>query len=490
MSTNLDEDAVSRRDVLLGATAGALELSGLLSAGTKDEGQPFLVKPYIQLGDAPALQAKEQLMMVWHTHDQDSPWAVEFREPDKDAWSAAEPPTWTRVAVDTIAPHRIYRVTLTGLKPGGEVEYRLRRNTETVFTARARVRKHAEQPYKFVVMGDCGTGSKEQKKVAYQVHRNSPDFVMIPGDLVYNNGRISEYRPSFFPVYSPEKPAPEDGAPLLRSTLFLGGLGQHDTEASLANHPDGFAYYLYWSHPLNGPPLKAGGPNTYPLVGAQARQQAILDAAGGRYPRMATYSFDYGNAHWTVLDTWNPHVDWNAPELRAWLKDDLEKAKGATWRFVSSYLPPFNSSTAYPNTQKMRVVADLFQDAGVDIVFSGYAHSYQRTYPLRFAADPKPQGPVKDPGHKVPGRFAFDRRFDGKEHTTANGVLYIVSGGGGNPGLHSPEQTDNPKTWQPYTVKYHASLNQFTLIDIDGKKLHLRQISLEGDELDRLTLTK
>ena len=99
---------------------------------------------------------------------------------------------------------------------------------------------------------------------------------------------------------------------------------------------------------------------------------------------MANYSFDFGNAHWTVLDTWNPHCDWNDPAPRQWLHDDLASAHAATWRFVSCYLPPFNSSTKYPHTQKMRIVADILEEAGVDIVFSGYAHSYQRTYPLRF----------------------------------------------------------------------------------------------------------
>jgi hypothetical protein len=482
---------VSRRDLLrLGAAAGALGVGDLLPADAEESGGPFLVKPYLQLGDAPTLSGTEQLVVMWHTDDRDADWAVAWQEPGAAAWTAAERPAWTRIAVESIAPHRVYRVRLVGLKPGGEVVYRVHRNTQPVFQARARARKSARQPHRFVVMGDCGTGSKEQKKVAYQVHRHDPDFVLIPGDIVYNNGRISEYRPFFFPPYSVDRAAPELGAPLLRSTLFLAGRGQHDTEASLARHPDAFAYYLYWSLPLNGPPLKSDGPNTYPLGGSAARQQAFLEAAGDRYPTMASYSFDFGNSHWTVLDTWNPRADWNDPALRAWLKRDLAGASGATWKFVACYLPPFNSSTAFPHTQKMRVVADVFEAAGVDIVFSGYAHSYQRTYPLHFVADPPVRGPVQDPGHKVPGRFRFDRRFDGKEHTTPDGVLYIVSGGGGNPGLHSPEQTDNPKTWQPFTVRYNASVNQFTLVAIDGRELTLRQVSLDGTELDRLTIRK
>ncbi len=38
--------------------------------------------------------------------------------------------------------------------------------------------------------------------------------------------------------------------------------------------------------------------------------------------------------------------------------------------------------------------------------------------------------------------------------------------------------------------EYHASLNHFTLVEIAGRKLTLRQISLDGAELDRLTIMK
>ena len=32
----------------------------------------------------------------------------------------------------------------------------------------------------------------------------------------------------------------------------------------------------------------------------------------------------------------------------------------------------------------MRIVADLFESGGVDVVFSSYIHVYQRSKPLRF----------------------------------------------------------------------------------------------------------
>ncbi len=99
-------------------------------------------------------------------------------------------------------------------------------------------------------------------------------------------------------------------------------------------------------------------------------------------------------------------------------------------------------------------------------------------------------GPVRDPAEKISGRWRLDTSFDGRERTQPDGVLYHLTGCGGNPELHSPEQTDNLQTWQPFTVKYHASLHQFTELEINDRKLTLRQISLNGDELDRFILTK
>ncbi len=450
---------------------------------------PFIVKPYIQLGNAPRLLPREQMVVTWHTADQEAAWTVETRSAGETTWQSTKSPARNLVAVETVPPHRVYRSRIDDLVPGDEFFYRVKRNAVTVFSAGGRARRPRSASHRCVVMADCGTGSDEQKQVACQVCKVNPDYVFIPGDLVYDNGRIVEYRSSVFPIYSPDAADLEHGAPLLRSIPFVAGLGQHDTGHPLDRFADGFAHYMYWSFPLNGPVRETGESHAFPLGGTQAMRQATLAATGDRYPVMANYSFDYANAHWTVLDTWNPHMDWNDEAMRTWLRNDLA-GTDAAWKFVSSYLPPFNSSTEYPHTQKMRVVVDILQQHGVDIVFSGFAHSYQVTYPLRFKATPPPRGPVKDPGHEIPGRFEFDRRFDGKNHTTPDGILYITTGGGGNPELHSPEQTDNPATWQEFTAKYHASINQFTELLVEDRRVTLRQIDRNGRMLDRIVISK
>ena len=106
---------------------------------------------------------------------------------------------------------------------------------------------------------------------------------------------------------------------------------------------------------------------------------------------MANFSFDYGDAHWTVLDS-NPYVDWTDPDLRGWVERDLAAAQDATWRFVAFHHPPFNSSQAHFGDQRMRVLADVFEAGRVDIVWSGHVHNYQRTYPAHLPR--RPQAPT------------------------------------------------------------------------------------------------
>src|SRR5262249_34258471 len=148
--------------------------------------------------------------------------------------------------------------------------------------------------------------------------------------------------------------------------------------------PDTLAYYYYWAQPLNGPLGTAGAASTPTLSGADTNQQAFLAAADAAYPRMANFSFDYGNAHWTVLDA-NAYVDWTDPALRAWVEKDLAAARNATWRFVGFHQPGFNSAKSHFSEQRMRLLADVFEKGGVDIVFAGHVHNYQRTFPMRFA---------------------------------------------------------------------------------------------------------
>ena len=446
----------------------------------------FVVKPYLQLGDDPARAGPGDLRLLWQAEDVDAAWAVEYRVGAGAPLRAAEAPTWRRVAVPTIAPHRVYRVDLKGLIPGGTFRYRVLKGPAVVFESAGRARKGVDQPYRFVAVGDIAQGTAEQKAVAWRMSQAGADFAMITGDIVYGRGRVSEYREKYWPVYNADDASPSSGGPLLRSTLTVAAPGNHDLGSrDLEKYPDGLAYFYYWDQPRNGP---ESGPFTAPLLGPEANRRAFLDAAGPSYPRLANFSFDYGNAHWTVLDA-NGYVDWRDAGLRDWVARDLAAAKGATWRFVAFHHPGFNSAKAHFAQQQMRLIADVLEAGKVDVVFNGHVHNYQRSFPLRFVADRGADGRMARDTDLVPGRWALDKAFDGIENTRPDGVIYLVTGGGGA-GLYNPEQQDQPSTWQPFTDKFISKVHSFTVADVAGQTLTVRQVSVDGEELDRFVVTR
>lgn len=482
---SLDAGCVRTKDVAPASSASSAQQP----AGT------FLVKPYLQWGDSPTWESGSGIQVLWQDADVEAGWTVEYRTGAKAEagiggdWQKTDPPVMRRIAVRSIPPHRLYRASLKGLVRGGEFSYRVRKGGEVVFSAGGHAPTPVDKPYRFVVFGDCGVNSREQKSVAYQAYQARPDFVMITGDIVYDRGRISEYREKFWPIYNTEEASPTQGAPLLRSTLFFAAPGNHDIGSrDLGTYPDGLAYFLYWAQPLNGPPGAEGSAHVPVLTGPQSDRKAFQEAAGPAYPRMGNFSFDYGNAHWLVVDA-NPYVDWTDWDLRAWVERELSAARSATWRFVALHQPGFQSARKHSDEQNMRVLADLFEAAKVDIVFCGHVHNYQRTFPLHFFSEKRADGKPMRQKELVAGRWSLDKTFDGRSNTRPDGVIYLVTGGGGAT-LYNPEQQDDPASWQDFTDKFISKVHSLTVAEVDGSTLTVRQVSSQGEELDRFIIGK
>jgi acid phosphatase type 7 len=471
---------------------------------------PFLEKPYVQLGDAPNLSASESLVLMWHTANTPSDWKVELRTSKDSTWRAAGQPKAQVISAPAGEPavagkdgakkdapasaaidaHLVYRASLTGLAPGEEFHYRVLQAGKSVFEASARARKPAGQPFRFVLFGDCGQGTPSENAVAYQAYLAKPDFVFIPGDIVYSSGRISEYRDRFYPTYNADEPGATIGAPLLRSVPFIAAPGNHDTALNnYSRFPDALAYFLYWDQPLNGPSIPSGTPKaTHVLTGSDAAQPVFLKGAGDRYPRMANFSFTYANSHWTVLDA-NTYMDWSNPLLREWLTKDLAAAQSATWRFVAFHQPGFNSAKEHFAQQYMRLLSPLFEANHVDVVFAGHVHNYQRSFPLTFVPAPQPDGAAVGPRGEVAGEWKLDKTFRDGTNAGPHGVIYIVSGGGGAE-LYNPEQQADPGSWQGFTDKFISQVHSLSVVDIDGKTFRLTQVSETGQTVDSFRIVK
>jgi len=451
----------------------------------------FITKPYLQIGHNPTPQS---LQVLWHAADQDAAWSVEHRIHTNDTWVKSGVPIFTHVSVTGITPHRVYHASLTGLLPGQPFAYRILFNGKEVFAAEGQAPKSDGQAFRFVAMGDIGAETPDQKALAERVYLMKPDYVVVPGDIVYDYGRIAEYNTRFWPIYNADN-ANAEGAPIMRSIPFIAAVGNHDADSrDLDKTPDALAYYMFWDQPLNGPLGKEGGAFVPILQGSAASKKAFYDAAGDAYPRMTNFSFNYGNAHWTVLDA-DTYVDWTDKELTDWVTKDLADSKSATWHFVLYHHPGFNSAREHYEQQHMRLLSPIFEAGKVDVVFNGHVHNYQRSFPMNFVPDKKGTLLVGGKENKtirgrvVNGKWILDKQFDGKTNTHPKGVIYIITGGGGAD-LYNPEQENDPDSWQKFTDKFISTVHSLTVADANGKTLTIRQLTATGKELDVFTITK
>ena len=80
--------------------------------------------------------------------------------------------------------------------------------------------------------------------------------------------------------------------------------------------------------------------------------------------------------------------------------------------------------------------------------------------------------------------MGFDHDYgSGLSKAKPHGIIYIISGARGAK-LYNPEQQSDPSTWLSFTDKFLSEQNSFNVVDIGGKTLRLKQVSVTGKELD------
>ena len=346
-----------------------------------------------------------------------------------------------------------------------------------------------------------------------------PALALNTGDNVYTNGAEGSYRDYWFPVWNSDVDSNQAGAPFIRSIPFFIVVGNHDIGATGVNvnmlggdgggrftgntdGGDALAYFNNYYFPLNGPAgfdpqftwnVDSVTPNgmlfsfagkSYTSPAAIAAYKASTLTNSGKTPKQqidheSNYSFDDGSAHFVFLDA-NPHLFdaildgaavFGAPQLtfppypsglRDWLIHDLDSSP-QPWKFVVFHQPAFSSGNATVKNNQMRAIAKLLEDHGVNMVFNGHEHNYQRTFPIRananVAAGPSPSGPAA---------VSIDTSFDGVSQTVPDGVLYMVEGAGGNrdfDGDLTPARGSGTGVDQDDSATGTTSLAGFTLLN-------------------------
>ncbi len=461
-------------------------LLGLL--GVSGFGQTVLVQPYLQPGSESTLEVFDSKVLAWVTDQKAGDFIVEYGP--SPAYGQVALPDRRNLQPSSKQRYFTYSAVLTNLVPNSRVYYRVALGQKTVRESSFAARKTPDEAVKFSVIGDMADGKTNSRAIAWEMSKVRPEFLVICGDIVYSRGRVSEYMTNFWPIYSNVRsPSAKSGFPLMAGTVFYPVLGNHDVGATnLGGVADGFGAFYFFHPPLNGP---TNNPWNTPVGGSAKQKAAFHEAAGSAYPGLCNYSFDNGAGHFLCLDA-NRYVPVTDIDLQAWIRKDLKESK-ARWKMVFFHQPGFNSSKSHNSEQKMRLLSPLFEECGVDVVFAGHVHNYQRSKPLRFTPDDPRRLSASGLVH---GTFRLDEQFDGIKHTRPEGILYIVTGGGGA-SLYDKDFSDKPEKWKndpwavvPFTAKFYSERHSFTVVDMTPEHLSIRQLNDKGEQVDRITVTK
>ncbi|MFN7020993.1 MAG: LamG-like jellyroll fold domain-containing protein [Phycisphaerales bacterium] len=374
--------------------SGAEMAAHVPAADSKETG--FVVRPYLQGAK------KTEMRFLWETA-RPGQGIVEYGE--QLPYSDRTPPG---------TEGTMHEITVSGLKPGTPYFYRVRTTqpdgSEVVsdpLTFQTAVED--DQPYAFTIIGDTQKNKPVIQKLQDFAYTLRPNFAIHVGDVVNTGSDKSEWVDEYLPA----------SWGLMSRVCLYPCIGNHEE-----NHTN---YYQYFSLP----------------------------------DREYRYTYTYGNAEFFVIDT-NKDVLPTSEQYR-WLDEQLGRSR-AVWKFVYHHHPVYSSDeNDYGDTYKgkstfgspkHRPLAALYEKHGVDMVFCGHIHSYERSWPI------------------AAGRVDEDR-----------GVRYLVLGGGGG-GL---EQAGPSRAW--FTQRVYSG-HHIGYVMIHDRRLQMQVFDLEGRLIDQFEVDK
>src|SRR2546427_728185 len=244
----------------------------------------------------------------------------------------------------------------------------------------------ATDPFSFAVIGDWGAGTTDEANVLSRIAAAKPAFIVTVGDNVYNSGTQTEYGDlrggnAFGPQYWPQ---------VGRTIPAFPATGNHGFSGSVP-------YFQNWPQDATIAACAQSGcryqRDTYCCTGT-------LGTTTKTYPS-SWYAFDWGGTRFYILDgAWSDstgaylgdrQAHFNGPvagcaicgaEL-TWLTNDLA-SHPAAHRFAFWHYPLYADSSSQGSDWFLDGPENLegvLASYGVNIVFNGHAHFYERNYP-------------------------------------------------------------------------------------------------------------
>ena len=241
---------------------------------------------------------------------------------------------------------------------------------------------------KFAIIGDSGTGSKTQYSVAERLVASRAkfpyQFILMMGDNLYIGSDEKDFKKAF---EAPYKPLIDAGI------KFYAALGNHD------NPNERF----YKNFNMNG-----------------ERFYTFKPKAGVRIFALDSNYMDKSQLQW--------------------LEKELA-ASGSDWKICFFHHPIYSSGGAHGSDLQLRALLEpLFLKYGVDAVFAGHEHFYERIKPQK-------------------------------------GIYYFTSGGAAK--LREGDVKSSELTAKKFDTGYH-----FMLIEVAKDEMHFQVITDEGKTVD------
>ncbi|MCS7270790.1 MAG: metallophosphoesterase, partial [Gemmataceae bacterium] len=245
---------------------------------------------------------------------------------------------------------KVHRCELTGLKPGGEYVFQLGQHWG-LYRFRTMPAK-ANDLFTFVSGGDCGIGPPAIAS-NHTAARQDPAFVLIAGDLGYDNGVSAATAITFIKNYSSQMVDSQG-----RLIPLITTIGNHEVRGGYKGQRSDATYYL-------------------PLF-------------DGLY-RDTTYNvLDFGDyLSLVLLDT--GHVSPIDGEQTDWLEKVLKQRQECPHLVVAYHVPAYPSvrtpqglgSRLGTGELQRRYWCPLLERYGVDAVLEHHDHVFKRTHPLK-----------------------------------------------------------------------------------------------------------
>lgn len=375
----------------------------------------------------------------------------------------------TQVATNPIFTNN-HEMLITGLTPSTIYYYTVGCSGDTLSgvssTSYFKTSPPANQKgiYKFWAIGDGGMGDANQRNAkAGFMNYISTDHIdgwIWLGDNAYDNGYDSQYQSNVFTNNTYENE--------LKRFVVWPAPGNHDYNNHIPFSPSP-AYYDIFTLPTAA---QAGG----------------VASGTEKY-----YSYDYGNIHFIVLDSYDEGRNTTDP-MALWLINDLA-ANTKQWTIAYWHHPPYTKGTHNSDNPTFidgelvdirENILPIIENAGVDLVLNGHSHTYERTFLMDghygYSSSFVPSMAL-DNGS---GNYPTDCPYRKETSITAShkGTVYALCGCSSKVGSTS-------SGWpHPAMYKYSNTTLGSMLLEVNDNRLDAKFIDSTGNVYDAFTIVK